>query len=381
MVRNNKQVKKVTVFIAVFPMLFFSCGKGIVSPSKLLEKYYGYLKKNDIESANTLWHDSFECGYKLVDWHFAPPLTDQVSLYASYERNVTVVRENENVALMKLDLISGEGDTLRLDYCAKKISDRWKLVNSPEIECANWASVLIGDIVVRHSPTYSYSKLFYSSLAALYGKAKILLGYEDGKKRQVFLVPSQAGVSFLSYSFKLIPSRSFSACGIVFSKYTLESRHRDMININARLAARELIHVVAFDIFGHDGYSVPLLREGLATYFCGTDGIPTEVCMSQAINMVDSIPSLSELLDLDVFYSHRNLYYGAAATFIDFLVNKYGWDKLKEIYKRSSSIEDFKISIESISSLDSLDVMWKNYIRGLHVEIPKTWRGMTDFEI
>lgn len=374
-------MKKIILFITVFTLPLFFCERWPGSPSKLLEKYYAYLEKDDVESASKLWHDSFGCDYDLIDWHFAPPLTNRASLYASYQRSITVIRVDDTKALMKLAFISNEDDTLELDYYAKNFIDKWKLVNPPDIECVGWDSVLTDDLVIRHNPIYSFSGAFYSSLRSLYGRIKILLGYEGNAKRQVFLAPSDVGVSVLSYSPRLVQARSFSACGIVFSRYILKSRHRDIINISARLVGHELVHIVAFDVFGHDGYSVPFLREGLATYFCGTGGVLAEVCMSRAVNMVDSLPSLSDLLDSDVFYSGEDLHYGAAATFVDFLVKNYGWDKLKEIYRESSTIEGFMVTVSSIDNLESLDIKWKDYIKELSIKIPKTWQDITDFDL
>jgi hypothetical protein len=113
------------------------------------------------------------------------------------------------------------------------------------------------------------------------------------------------------------------------------------------------------------GEAPSLFYEGVATYAEKMSGPNTDAAKFRNSNIrLETIPAIEELADNDSFWKCKNNY-TISALFIDFLVSKWGWAPLKDLYL-SSDYEDPDIQNHFKEvyglSLEELEPEWRNYL-------------------
>jgi hypothetical protein len=80
---------------------------------------------------------------------------------------------------------------------------------------------------------------------------------------------------------------------------------------------------------------------------------------------LDNIPPLKEIAITDNFWRHKGMY-TAGSMLIYYLIEKWGWDKLKNLFL-ISEFEDPDIEKHFFevydTSLDAVDIEWREFLR------------------
>ena len=137
-----------------------------------------------------------------------------------------------------------------------------------------------------------------------------------------------------------------------------------------RVDSHESVHTIVMLLVGHPP---PLFNEGIAVAhqanYPGTDFIPgwngqDFNLLSRNFRQSNKLPSLDDLLGTYTFGNlDPNISYPVAGSFVRFLINKYGIEKIKE-YVKLSQFDDSKNTIHlnftSIYSI-SIESEWNNW--------------------
>ena len=129
----------------------------------------------------------------------------------------------------------------------------------------------------------------------------------------------------------------------------------------------KLRHEYAHWVWGRTyGEAPSLFWEGLATYAekMSNPGSNTSSLLDTKIDL-ENIPSLHKIAFNDQFWRHKGMY-TVGSLLIHFLVEKWGWEKLKKLFL-ISHFDDPKISehFQQIyqQSLETIDFEWRQFIK------------------
>ena len=359
-------MKKITLAILAILLVFQACGRNR-SPQSQLKAYFDYLDKHDLKQANSLWQDPFVSTDSLIDWHYAWSETKLLIPSKSNRDNIVVVSSDQNQALLQIESVNDNNDVIKLNYYALNTPQGWRLVNPPEVLCAGWDSVVIHELVLKFNPVNKPEPRYYQALTAMYEYTKTILGSNDNTKIRVFLTDSNEETAKLACRAS---PRSFWSSPlhntVIFAK-SVPDKTTDSDLINARIAASALVPIIAYSIGDSDPYDCPLIRDGLAAYFWGIDGISADLVKARTNEKYDSFPPLDSLLDVRFFKDDEQNNAAIAATFIDYLIVQYGLDKMKEIYKNSISAKACRDILKGLEDIYTLDSKWKSHVKKLNL--------------
>jgi hypothetical protein len=161
---------------------------------------------------------------------------------------------------------------------------------------------------------------------------------------------------------KPIASWSAPSCGVVIFNRLAIGDAADSSIATAQVAARELIGVSAYDAFGHSIENCPLFKNGLATYFWGVEEIRADSIRAKAAAMFDVIPPLDSLMSFRYFAIDEKNNAIFAASFIDYIITAYGWDKLKELARASISTDSLREALRKTDEPMAIENKWKIFI-------------------
>lgn len=115
-------------------------------------------------------------------------------------------------------------------------------------------------------------------------------------------------------------------------------------------------------------YELPLwLAEGLCEYFNGRklDLVPSELLRAGSLPDILTLESSGPggFLDLDPSERQQNLYYSVSHSFVAFLIERIGWDSLRNVLIYLGT--DFETSLHQITQLNlaQLEMSWREQLR------------------
>ena len=142
----------------------------------------------------------------------------------------------------------------------------------------------------------------------------------------------------------------------------------------------EVMHVLSLS--SGIPYSVPVFSEGLAVAYGGTTFQTAEYAHNFSKNVLDNtnyIP-IERLLTMSnrEFLQLSYIAYQESGSFVRYLVDVYGIDKLKDFISNFDLSEDLDAQIMRVynSSLDDLEEKWKEYLRG--IDLPEIDFSISD---
>lgn len=149
---------------------------------------------------------------------------------------------------------------------------------------------------------------------------------------------------------------------------------RNVIVSTTFVIAHELVHILSahrgLDIFTNAAFA-----EGIAVGLGGTATSTARFSLIQAANIADSdlyVP-LDELLssDSEDFMANAQVTYHEAGAFLKFLIDKFGLEKLDELYDGVGSSAELVERIPTVygSTVSDLERRWLSYLDGL--DLPK----------
>ena len=129
-------------------------------------------------------------------------------------------------------------------------------------------------------------------------------------------------------------------------------------------------HEIAHMIWGRSyGEAPPLFQEGVAVYaeyMSNPDANHSDFLNPTSID-IEQIPRLSEIAITENFWKHQSLY-TISGIWIYFLIEKWGWDKLKALFLLSQ-YEDPEIANHFYQiygqKLEEVEIEWRHYLKSL----------------
>lgn len=148
----------------------------------------------------------------------------------------------------------------------------------------------------------------------------------------------------------------------------------------------EMTHIIAYHIAG-ERQKIKLLDEGIATWLNHSKRETDHHCVAWEYIQKNGLPSLSELANSSRFRRHRPPPYYPAASFVGYIIEKYGLDAFRRLWTAGARYHELYISAEELNlakyfsfipgerayfesavpeiyacSLHDLDTEWRNWL-------------------
>lgn len=131
------------------------------------------------------------------------------------------------------------------------------------------------------------------------------------------------------------------------------------------IGEHEDVHLLSLPL----GLSIYLFCEGLAQFMEGNIfGKDIDVVARELLNQ-NRLYSIKDLADNSKWEkTDPEIIYAEAGSFARFLINTYGWNKYKEVYRKLSRLNNFAENLIIINlgfekSIEKLEDDWKNYLK------------------
>ncbi|MDI6804456.1 MAG: hypothetical protein QME58_11530 [Bacteroidota bacterium] len=353
--------------------------------SVVLSVYNGYvsaLKSKDAIGAAQFWNTEDKRRYPVYDLVLASPM-DSMFMPIYFNATTTVTSFTDMGEFCRLELEHQMG--------TQQITEnRWFINENGDPKLANLLFIL----TKGHQPIpFQYGHIFILDTCS-YGKSIIkaadsavtvvqkMLGVPPRNNMKLYLVNSTASV--LNY-LGSIPGRSIPMNNMVISDIAKSSMSiNQQIDVTCNLMQHEMVHVLLADTkeFGADPLNERFIREGLATMFFGTGGLPFSVFEKavQARMSQGKVPPLAEVY-ADFWKRPVNESYAYTASFLNFLyhtVDKSTFQKFCRAFQLCPNLGD---NVQNVlgGDLATFDSSWRKFVQTKSIIVPTMWEGFQPF--
>jgi len=318
----------------------------------LWQKYIAAVRANNDQQARSCWN-TYEVN-RYEKYNLFPGRQRYKSLTEIASDIVTsVVKEGDN---LKLTVQWSNPSSLKLlitetKYCVKE-GKQFVLANPLYVLKKDWKTYETQHIIYHHYSDYVFSPR--NADAQEKSLMQLLKFLEIGLQKPIdyyIFPPNQKQYDPYGrgdYGRVLGVVEPWNSVALVFRK-------------NSEYFPHEFVHVLQDSLRGK-GLAHVCLREGLAAYFSGDEFTKPLLYHKMKEKLEDQhvFPLDSVVTD----WRAGNDYYAIGAAVVEYLIETYGVDKFKQLYKQSLTVEDFKRSLTEIygTTFDDLDREWRQVV-------------------
>ncbi len=323
------------------------------------QEYLTALRDGDESKAKACWTEK-TLQYPVTDWQMG-----------DFDRAVAIARED---SLVVSDVKEGDGHVSLLITSPGRESTRWSgspdrtyyvieapeplLANPFEILTAGWRESRTAHVVCHYPTDSAPTDDQLRNLEEFHSRTAALLDIESDRPIEYFYCDSDTLV------------------GALFGAGPATARGASSIRVVAAVrwtSFHEVVHI----LFGQICRKQPVsaIMEGAACYFGGATMITRDAQLAWVKTLVenDEAMPLSTLLDENGFWSaaeDMNDPYAEGAAFTGFLIEKYGIDAFKTLYRYRDGTGSLEAALESVCGKDvaQLEAEWKEWI--LQLDVP-----------
>jgi len=338
---NGELIEKAKVLLSTLEILLNDRIKAAI---RTWREYIESVKEGSRDKAIHYWSEATRRRYPAFDWQM-PKFQEAVEFVNNNYMAITELKEKDSY--IELQITSPKK---HFTYYLHPERGRMVLVNPITVFTKGWAKKETEHFIFHYKKGEEPHEFCLKKLDEIYKELSLLFG-----------VSLPGKIDYYRCEWKEV--------GKLFAMEPAIGRAH-IINYTIAATRWSLFHEVVHILLGQlcEKQPVSLILEGAACCFGGTGLITKEAQLSWAKTLVESgeyLP-ISAIVYEKEFWAAEDMNdpYAEAGSFVKFLIDTYGVNKFKELYKDSHTPEDCKTLFKKLykKEITQLENEWKEWI-------------------